>query len=201
MHQATGAEATRERILRAAEELLRRHGPDKLSVTDVGRALGLTHAAVYRYYPSKASLREAVAERWLHAISAPLRAHAEDATLPPDQRLTGWVLALMAAKRAKVRSDPEMFAAYHALAEGHRDVVERHVAELRRQMTEIVAAGMVSGAFRVADPDAAAAAVLDATLRFHHPEHVRGEPDDARAERDARRVLALLLAGLAAGAA
>lgn len=200
MDEPPGPEATRERILRAAEDLLRRHGPEKLSVTDVGRALGFSHAAVYRYFPSKAALREAVAERWLHGISVPLRAVAADATVPAGERLTRWMLALMAAKRVKVWADPEMFAAYHALAEAHRTVVDGHVAELRDQVARIIADGIDAGAFRVRDVAAAAAAVLDATVRFHHPQHVRGEADGAVAERDARRVLALVLAGLAAGA-
>jgi AcrR family transcriptional regulator len=199
MDQAPTPDTTREQILQAAEALLRRHGPEKLSMVDVARALGMSHANVYRYLPSKAALREAVAERWLHRIAAPLGAIAAEAAVPAPERLQRWLLALAAAKRAKVAAEPEMFAAYHALAEAHRAVVERHVAALRGQLARILADGAAAGEFRLADPEAAAAAVLDATLRYHHPEHVRAEPDAAAAEAGLRRVLALLLAGLAAG--
>jgi hypothetical protein len=37
-------------------------------------------------------------------------------------------------------------------------------------------------------------------LRFHHPAHVAAADDPAAVEAAARRVLALLVAGLAAGA-
>ena len=56
---------TAERILVAAEEVLRRYGPAKANVVDVARALGVSHGSVYRHFPSKAALRDAVTERWL----------------------------------------------------------------------------------------------------------------------------------------
>ena len=64
---------TRERILVAAEDLLRKHGIAKTSVVDVARALEMSHANVYRHFASKSELQDAVAERWLHKVMAPLR--------------------------------------------------------------------------------------------------------------------------------
>ena len=63
---------TSEQILEAAEDVLRRFGPTKANVVDVARALGVSHGSVYRHFASKATLRDAVAERWLARISAPL---------------------------------------------------------------------------------------------------------------------------------
>jgi AcrR family transcriptional regulator len=48
---------TREDILSAAEEVLRRYGPAKTNVVDVARALNVSHGTVYRHFPSKAALR------------------------------------------------------------------------------------------------------------------------------------------------
>jgi AcrR family transcriptional regulator len=58
---------TAERILEAAEVVLRRYGPSKATVVEVARALDVSHGSVYRHLPSKAALREAVAEDWLGA--------------------------------------------------------------------------------------------------------------------------------------
>ena len=69
---------TPEQILEAAEDVLRRFGPSKATVVDVARALGVSHGSVYRHFPSKAALREAVLERWLHRISDPLEALVGD---------------------------------------------------------------------------------------------------------------------------
>ena len=59
-------------ILDASEDVLRRYGPDKATVVDVARELGVSHGSVYRHFPSKAALRDAVVERWLAEISGPL---------------------------------------------------------------------------------------------------------------------------------
>ena len=45
--------------------MLRRFGPAKTTVVDVARALDVSHGSVYRHFPSKAALRDAVTERWL----------------------------------------------------------------------------------------------------------------------------------------
>ncbi len=191
----------RDRILDAAEAVLRRHGPAKTTVVDVARAMGMSHANVYRHFASKAALQDAVAERWLHAVAAPLAAVAAGPGAAAV-RLTRWVEALAEAKRRKVRDDPELFATYHALAEGARDVVAAHVAELRGQLAAVVRDGVARGEFAAADPDAAAAAVFDATARFHHPHHILAHAggDEAEERRALAAVLALLAAGLRAPA-
>ena len=190
---ADRAAATRDRILEAAELLLRRHGPAKTSVVDVARALGMSHANIYRHFASKAALQDAVAERWLHAVSDPLAALAA-APGPAGERFEQWVLALAAAKRRKVLEDPEIFATYHALVESARGVVEAHVATLRGQLAAIIGSGVAAGEFAPTDPDAAAGAVLDATARFHHPHLVRESAGRAQDEdQAARQVVALLL--------
>ena len=48
--------------------------PDKVAVVDVARALGMSHANVYRFFDSKVALRSAIVERWLARIMAPLDA-------------------------------------------------------------------------------------------------------------------------------
>ena len=69
---------TRERILEAAVDVLRRFGPEKATVVDVARVLGVTHGSVYRYFPSKAALRDAVVQHWLEAMMPPLEAVAAE---------------------------------------------------------------------------------------------------------------------------
>lgn len=188
---------TRERILEAAERLLRRYGPAKTTVSDVARALRMSHANIYRHFASKTALQEAIAERWLAGISGPLDEIAAGRG-GAAERLEAWLLALAHAKRAKVRDDPELFATYHALAAAAREVVSAHLAHLHAQVRRIIADGAEAGEFRVRDPGSAAAAVLDATLRFHHPDHVRDagpDVDDAALQR----VVALVTAGLRTG--
>lgn len=186
-----------ETILSATEDVLRRHGPAKATVLDVARALGVSHASVYRHFGSKAALREAATRRWLGRAHDGLAAVAGDGRLNPAQRLRGWLAALFAAKRAKASDDPELFATYRVLVTEHSGVVADHVAELVGQLRGIVAAGVGSGDFTAPDPDATALAVFHATTRFHDPEHaVEWAGAGIDAEFDA--VCALVIDGLRA---
>lgn len=194
----TDAPLTRERILEAAEEVLRRYGPSKATVVDVARALDVSHGSVYRHFPSKAALRDAVAAEWLARMAEPLHEIAEGDE-PAPQRLRRWLDQLVSTKRGKAIGDPELFATYSALAADARTVVTAHVDELVGQLTAIVADGIAAGDFTPGDPAVAARAVFDATGRFHNPAHAAawGEPGIDEAFEG---VWALVLAGLRAGA-
>src|SRR5260221_8298718 len=72
----TDTPLTRDRILATAEDVIRRFGPAKATVLDVARALGVSHATVYRHVATKAELRDLVVGRWVEATMPPLRAIA-----------------------------------------------------------------------------------------------------------------------------
>jgi AcrR family transcriptional regulator len=187
---------TPERILEVTEDVLRRFGLAKATVVDVARALDVSHGSVYRHFPSKASLREAVAKRWLDRVNAPLQEIAEGSE-PPPMRLEHWLRTMIAIKHKKVCEDPEMFATYLALAQEACKVVKAHKDGLVDQIAHIISDGVKQGAFEVADAKASARALFDATSRFHHPAHAEEWSDPALAARiDA--LLALLLRGLEA---
>ena len=174
----TDSVLTPEQILEAAEDVLRRFGPSKTTVVDVARALGVSHGSIYRHFPSKAALRDAVAERWLARLSEPLEAVVSEQGAAP-QRLRRWFETLMAAKRTRLRDDPELFATYCQIAGDARDVIKAHVEHLCAHLTRIIADGVARGEFSVADPAAAALAVFDATARFHNPVHASEWTDPA----------------------
>jgi len=168
---------TRDRILAAAEDVIRRFGPAKATVVDVARALGVSHAAVYKHVATKAELRDLVIERWMDVMMPPVRAIAA-APGPAPERLRHLFDTLIAMKRRRAAEDPELFAAYRILAQGARSTIAAHVDELVRLAATIIRAGIADGTFRSADPLAAARAILYATSRFHHPIHAAewGEP-------------------------
>jgi AcrR family transcriptional regulator len=190
----TDTALTPGRILDAAEDVLRRFGPAKTTVVDVARALDVSHASVYRHFPSKAALRDAVAARWLARIAAPLAAVAAEDS-PAPERLRCWLDLLIASKRRLVREDPELFATYLALAAEARVVVQAHVNHLVGQIAQIIVDGIARGEFTTADPVAAGRAVFDATARVHNPAHA---PEWADPGIDAAfaGVWALVLGGL-----
>jgi AcrR family transcriptional regulator len=187
---------TPERILEVTEDVLRRYGLAKATVVDVARALDVSHGSVYRHFPSKASLRQAVAKRWLDRFNAPLQ-KIVDASGPAPARLERWLRTLFAIKHKKVCDDPEMFATYLALAQEACETVKAHKERLCNQVAHILSDGVEQGAFDIADVRATSLAVFDATMRFHHPAHCE-EWNDAELTARIDVVLALLLKGLEA---
>ncbi|ONI88434.1 TetR family transcriptional regulator [Saccharothrix sp. ALI-22-I] len=185
---------TSEVILGTTEDVLRRYGPAKATVVDVARALGVSHGSVYRHFPTKAALREAVTQRWLDRAHAGLAELAAGDT-PPPQRLRDWLAALFESKRKKALDDPELFATFLVLVKESSSVVAAHIAEMVEELTGIIEGGVASGDFTTPDPARTARAVFDATARFHNPAHA-GEWSDPDIDAAFDAVVSLLVAGL-----
>lgn len=164
---------TKEQILDAAEAVLRKYGPRKTTVVDVARALGVSHGTVYRHFATKAALHEAITSRWVERVTAPLNEIASKPT-NPDLRLRTWFETLMEIKQRKVHDDPEMFESYSLLAQKVPDhVVFAHLEVMISQVDRILQDGVEQGVFDVANCDTTARSLFDATLRYHHPLHVK----------------------------
>ena len=185
---------SRELILTTAETVLRQYGPAKTTVLDVARALDVSHGSVYRHFASKAALRDAVTERWLDRISAPLERLVETPG-PAEQRLRAWVTLLAGTKQAIARDEPELFATFRRLTDESRGVVGAHVDHLAAQVSRIVAEGVAAGELAAADPEVTGRAVLQATALFHHPAHAE-EWADPQIGRQLEAVLDVVVDGL-----
>ena len=181
---------TRDQILDTAEDVIRRFGPTKATVVDVARALGVSHAAVYRHVATKAELRDLVVGRWVEATMPPLRAIVARKGLAA-RRLRELFDALIAVKRRRATDDPELFAAYRTLAAGARSVVDAHVNNLVGLAATVIRSGVEEGTFRDVDPVTTGRTLLFATSRFHHPAHAAEWSDPAidQAYHDVWRML------------
>ena len=95
------------RLLRVAAEHLARYGPRRLTVVGVAEEAGMTHANVYRYFPSKADLIDAVAGQWLKDVEASL-ADIADSPDPADDKLERFVVAIAKAVSRNAQSETPM---------------------------------------------------------------------------------------------
>ncbi|WP_108482039.1 TetR/AcrR family transcriptional regulator [Oceaniglobus ichthyenteri] len=77
-------------VLKLADEI----GPDRLSTTDVARAVGLSQPAIFRHFPTKGSLWLAVAEDIAQHLTA---AWDKADTVAPDARLKALIGAQLSA--------------------------------------------------------------------------------------------------------
>jgi len=187
-----------DRILSAAAEHVRRNGARRTTVVAVAEDAGMTHANVYRYFPSKAALLEAVTATWLKEVDAALAATA-DAPDPADDKVERMVLEIARRYREKLDRDPKLFNVFVEADEAGQPVARKHRARLRGLFERVVEEGATAG-LMAKDRARAVNMIFDATFRFTHPAAVQFDRDAARAEHRLRleRVIRALLVALRA---
>jgi AcrR family transcriptional regulator len=173
------------RLLAIAADHLRRLGAREVTVVGIARAAGMTHANVYRYFPSKAALMDAVAGRWLKSLEA-LAAEIADAPDPADDKLERLLVAIAQGNRGLLARDRHLFEVYAAAAETSRGFVRKHRARVRVLAERVIDEGIATGAFEPRDRDRAIAFVFDAAHRFINPVAVRVDADMPKEMFDAR---------------
>ncbi|HBU85574.1 MULTISPECIES: TetR/AcrR family transcriptional regulator [Paenibacillus] len=162
---------TKEQIIAASQETLRRFGVAKTSVTDVAKLLGVSHGTIYRHYKSKKELLEGVTAQWLEdEIIAPLTAITKDQSYSGEgiRHLKVYIEALIRLKRYYAESDAELFEMYARVTQESAEIIDKHVQHLIRHLREII---QQDNQFKFSNPDVVAKAILQATARFHHPAH------------------------------
>lgn len=177
--------AFEDRILEETLAQLRRHGARRVTVLSIAEALGVSHAALYRYFPSKAELFDAAVARALRPLEAELRAIV-DAPDPAADKLERLIHVVHRAYRAACLDDPELFSLMSRAAVEGRGVGRKHRAKVQAAVQRVVEEGIGSSAFEVADARRGVAFVFDALHRFIHPVSVgldRDAPNTAIQQR------------------
>jgi AcrR family transcriptional regulator len=162
---------TKEQIIAASQETLRRFGVAKTSVTDVAKLLGVSHGTIYRHYKSKKELLEGVTAQWLKdEIIAPLTAITKDQSYSGEgiRHLKVYIETLIRLKRHYAESDAELFEMYARVTQESAEIIDKHVQHLIRHLSEII---QQENRFKFSNRDVVATAILQATARFHHPAH------------------------------
>ncbi|WP_043639233.1 TetR/AcrR family transcriptional regulator [Nonomuraea candida] len=148
---------TRDRILQAVSRLSRVQGIDAISMTDVAGEAGITRTVLYNYFPDKATLLLAFAER---VTSYFIDSYERD--LPEDASPADRIRAFVRLQLAGLLAHPHPGAADLGAALGP-DAYQRlaeHVEPMQRILVEILESGIEAGDFRALDVAAAARMIL-----------------------------------------
>jgi AcrR family transcriptional regulator len=155
--RAQAAQA-RERIVRAALDLLAEGGYSAASVQAVARRAGVATGSVYRHFPSKADLVKEVFRRASQREVDTLTSVGAD--LAPAERIAAWVEVFVR------RALAEPTRAYALLAEPVDPAVEAERLVFRRAYADLFAAalreGVESGELAPCDVELVAAAIVGA---------------------------------------
>jgi AcrR family transcriptional regulator len=161
----------RTRILDEAERLFRHYGYTKTTVADIARELRMSPANVYRFFPSKAAIHEALADRMLaDAEIGALR--IARMPLTAEERLRLFVVEKHKATVATMLDQRKVHEMVSIALEEQWGVIERHLDRVTDIIAMVIKEGMANGEFANRDPDVAARCFFAAMVSVCHPQVV-----------------------------
>lgn len=200
MPTAPPPETNEARLVDIARAHVRKFGHARTTVVGVAADAGMTHANVYRYFPSKAALLDEVVASGLRPLEARLR-DAADGADPAHDKLERMLIAIHRDYRAKLDDDPAVFDLLIEALAKNRPSARKHRARVKSEIQRVLEEGVASGAFSMTDRRRAMSLIFDAAHRFIHPVALRLDRD-APAGAIATRfeaVLAMMLRALRTG--
>jgi AcrR family transcriptional regulator len=175
----TKPEDTRERIMDAADALFRQLGYAKTTVADIAERLDMSPANIYRFFPSKSAIVQAMCQRCLKELEEKVWQIARSRA-PADQRLERLVLEILAYHKENILEDQKVSDIVEVAIEESWDAILAHKEVQRTAVELILRDGIEAGIFEPVDARAASAVIMQAYVSFCHPHLI------AQALRDGR---------------
>jgi len=141
---------TATRILAAARGILDEDGAEALTLRGVAEVVGLTPMAIYRHFPSRAALLNAVAEAGFEELAADLKGRRVTGGAP--QRLAKMGSLFLEHALANPRLFDLMFLRPREGARRYPGDYKAGHSPTASLLAEAVVAGMAHGEFREDDP-------------------------------------------------
>ena len=194
------AEASEARLVEIARAHVRKFGHARTTVVGVAAEAGMTHANVYRYFPSRTALLDEVVASGLRPLEARLR-EAADGADPAHDKLERMLIAIHRDYRGKLDDDPALFDLLIEALAKNRSSARKHRARVQSEIQRVLEEGVASGAFAMTDRRRAMSLVFEAAHRFIHPVALRLDKDAAAGAVATRfeTVLAMTLRALRSG--
>ncbi|MCW3477184.1 TetR/AcrR family transcriptional regulator [Limobrevibacterium gyesilva] len=162
------AESTRAAIVETAEQLFRTLGYQKTAVADIARALKMSPANIYRFFPSKAAINEAICARIVGGLSELAWQVARGPGSAAD-RLRLLFQTLQQQTMALAFREKRMHDMVAVAMDEHWAVIKEHVHAIDTALRHIVMDGQASGEFARLDPDATGRLLHATMIGFSHP--------------------------------
>lgn len=187
-------EETRLRIMETAEEHFRRVGYAKTAVADIAAVLGMSPANVYRFFPSKSAIRDAICHKLLgqeHAMIEQIIASPEPAAI----RLERIILGINRYNRAQFVREKRLHDMVEVAMAENWEAIQAHCDKIKGYYAAVIAEGIASGEFAALDPVTTAESVFMLCASLCHPTLV-AQNNNENAENEARRTVSLILRSL-----
>lgn len=164
----TKPDDTRARIVETAEALFRRMGFAKTAVADIAAELGMSAANVYRFFPSKIAIVQAICQQCLSEVEEAAWSIARS-KVPAAQRIERLILAILAYHKENLLTEQRVNDIVLVAIEHNWESIRAHKDALRNVLELILRDGVEAGAFEAVDPRATAELILRSVVVFTHP--------------------------------
>lgn len=161
-------EDTRDRIVASASAQIQRHGHVKTTVADVAKHCGMSPANIYRFFPTKAALIEAVSEIWLALAEDNARAIARQPSCA-SARVREFIVGVHEFNRDRYTRNGEVHETVVAATMERWPIVARHEKVLISIFASILEDGVRKGEFEIEDIEETSAVMIAAMVKFHNP--------------------------------
>ena len=147
----TNPDDTRARIMETAEALFRRLGFAKTAVADIAAELKMSPANVYRFFPSKNAIVEAICRRCLSEVEEKAWAVARSKG-PAAQRMERLFLEILAYHKENLLIEHRVNEIVVFAIEHMWDTIRAHKDVMRNVIELILRDGIEAGEFEPVDP-------------------------------------------------
>lgn len=158
-------------VLEAAKAQVRRFGESKTNMVDIARAMGISHAALYRYYPSKSAVMDAIVQEAMRDEEEMATAYLEAQT-PASGRLLAMLLELHRRKRERFVADREIYDLYRRILAERPDIIAAYSERMTALIQRLIQQAVERDEWTVNDTGKAAGVVRDAVTTYLHPTFV-----------------------------
>ena len=184
---------TRARIVEAAEALFLRLGYAKTAVADIAAELKMSPANVYRFFPSKNAIVEAICQRVLAEVEEQAWAIARSKGQAAD-KLERLVLGILKYHKENLLTETRVHDIVLVAIENSWAAIRAHKETVRTIVEVILRDGVAAGEFEAIDPRQVSEQFMRATVSFCHPVLVaEGLQDGEDLEEPARSTVRFLV--------
>ncbi len=185
-------------ILQAAAERILHYGYNKTTMSEIASDCGMSAGNIYRFYPSKIDIAEAMTRRFNTETHAGYIAILRDSARSPSRKLRDFFAFRLERTFRTFEKHPKLMELAEIMARERPDFLAEEHAQERIEIEKILEEGQLSGDFAPpADLNITADLVQCAMMKFRIPQLWTTEQLDAlQTEMDG--VLGLIFTGLSA---
>ena len=188
---------TRAKILTEAERLFRHYGYAKTTIGDISDACGMSPANIYRFFPSKSALIEAICQHIICDLESRLFAIMR-ADAPAAERLTRLIKEINQHTLDNYLDHRKVHEMVLVAMQEQWLALREHLDKVTAYVAEIIRSGVEAGEFAPCDIYRTAKCTHAAMVTFCHPALVAlklDEEDRATPDEIASYIVNALKAG------